>query len=96
MANKIKNMYVVFDKVKDEYSLPMVADDDIEAIRMFYVQCETIPTMNLMPYDFELWFIGYYNSEKGEVEYPDENTLIITGMDALDVFRNKKGDLNEV
>lgn len=92
----IKNLYVVFDKAMNNFSLPMVANDDVEAIRLFYVQLETVPTMNLMPFDFELRMIGKYDDDIGLIDNNEDNILVITGTDALDVFRNKKGDLNEI
>lgn len=72
----IHNMYSVYDIVARKYQMPEIATNDAVAQRAFTEWAKGVPYKN----DYQLWYIGEWCDETGELETPEQgHKLIIKG-----------------
>lgn len=68
-------MYAIKDRL-DGFTVPIPFGTDEVAIRWYTTMMETNVDMKHNPSDFELWYMGTYDKEKGEFTN-DQRTINI-------------------
>lgn len=80
----IMNFYAVKDLMTERYMNPSLMEKDEVAIRQFKSNINNIPLWKDNPQDFDLWKLGNYNDETGEINYKPEK--IINGRSAINAI----------
>lgn len=68
---------VVYDKVAETYSAPMVFDNVNCAIRWFALNTNLCTTAE--PTDFELYSLGYYEPDNGKMYVFEQKKFLVKG-----------------
>lgn len=77
------NLYSVYDKAAGAYSNPLYQPNDALAIRSFQYACtQTDSNLYTHPQDFQLYYVGTFNSNTGEY-YQDELRPLMTATQAI-------------
>lgn len=71
-------MYSIYDKVSGLYSEPFVSLNDATATRSFNQRIKANPLAE--PTDFELYSLGVYSSESGQIVPSSPVRFICKGM----------------
>lgn len=77
----ILNFYAVKDLMTDRFMNPALSQDDNVATRQFRSNINHIPLWQDNPSDFDLWNLGSFNEETGEIIYNPKK--VINGRSCL-------------
>lgn len=64
----IYNIYVYRDKLKNDYSIPMVEVNDLVMRRNFENLCTNDHIVSFKPQDYDLYCLGTFDTVSGEFE----------------------------
>lgn len=77
----ILNFYAVKDLMTERFMNPALSQDDNVATRQFKSNINHIPLWQDNPSDFDLWCLGSFNEETGEIVYKPRK--VINGRSCL-------------
>lgn len=75
------NFYAVKDLMTERFMNPALSQDDNVATRQFRSNINHIPLWQDNPSDFDLWCLGSFNEETGEIVYKPRK--VINGRSCL-------------
>lgn len=76
----IMSFYAVRDLMTERFMAPALASSDQEAIRQFKSNINHINLWKDNPQDFDLWKLGTYDDETGEIMY--KPSKVVNGRSA--------------
>lgn len=85
-------LYVIFDRISHKYSSPLPFQNGELAVRYFESLLANCDNIRTKASDYELYYIGVYNTETAEISIIDTGTNFVkSGEDVMEVKENGKG-----
>jgi hypothetical protein len=91
MNNFDCELYVIFDRISHKYSSPLPFQNSELAVRYFDSLLANCDNIRIKPSDYELYYIGVYNTETAELSIIDTGTNFVkSGEDVMEVKEDGK------
>lgn len=87
---KVYNVYAVFDNLTQVFMQPTFIESDDEAIRLFTYQINNINLWRDNPSDYELYKLGSYDNESGELNSRIEKLIKGTSVIRKEKKKNER------
>ncbi|AXL15210.1 nonstructural protein [Microviridae sp.] len=89
-----KNLYSIYDQKTRVFDQPFLAENDATAQRMFERIQQSVPLMKEHPSDFDLYYVGQFDSEDGLIKPTQTVQKIINGLSFTEI-PSKENPFNE-
>ncbi len=79
----IKPTYSIRDQKTQEFLHPITSVNEETAVREFYNTLEQVPLMRTHPKDFDLYYLGSFDTDSGILNPVPAVQFIISGLDCI-------------
>ncbi|AXL14566.1 nonstructural protein [Microviridae sp.] len=85
----LKNIYTIYDQKTREFLHPFISINEEVATRDFYNTLASVPTMQQHPKDFDLYYVGTFDTDDGNVSRSETVQFIIKGLDCVTLIQQE-------